>query len=234
MSPDILEIAEPGHRRKRVEAFAAQHEELFEALANGKADIALGLLTRMTLKASRRQRFVTAPSRSAMRRIGDLWPTNERAISHRAPSIEYLHRCLRTDCDRHSRRPPTEYQIAIGGVPGERSIRVAIPDGDDGALRPWIPSDQPGAEYAVERVGRSVLELNVKLVWVACTAPLRKAALENDRRGQASDCRIAGSRWPSVVRHWLATGARQAGMYTDLVDDRDGRIRKGSAAPGTQ
>jgi excisionase family DNA binding protein len=179
--PDILEIAEPGHRRKRVEAFAAQDEELFEALAAGKADIALGLLTRMYVEGVTAAEICDGPLRSAMRRIGDLWPTNERAIfiEHRASNIciDALNRLRST-----FPTPPDGCQIAIGGAP--ENDPYVLPS----LMATTVLSDigfqaiNLGPNTPLSVLADSALELDVKLVWVACTAPLPKAALENDLR----------------------------------------------------
>ena len=169
-----------------------------------------------------------------MRRIGDLWPTNKRAIlfEHRASNIciDALDRLRST-----FPTPPDEYQIAIGRA--SENDPYVLPS----LMATTVLSDlgfqaiNLGPNTPLSVLADSALELNVKLVWVACTAPLRKAALENDLQRASErlqDRRVQMALGGQALARYRSPGRRACTQI--LVDDRDGRIHKGSAAPGTE
>ena len=114
--PDLLVIAEPKHRRRRVEAFVAQDEQLFESPVAGKSEVVTGLLTRMSVNGVSAAEICDGPIRNVMRRIVEMWPSEKRAIliEHRATNI-----CIDALNRLQSSFPVSRDapEIAIGGVP---------------------------------------------------------------------------------------------------------------------
>ncbi len=78
--PELLQFGERPHRRHRVSAFEAHQEEVFDALANGQADVVLGLLTRMYVNGVSAAEICDGPLRE---RCGESascgLPTNARS-----------------------------------------------------------------------------------------------------------------------------------------------------------
>lgn len=176
--PDLLQIAEPRHRRRRAEAFAAQHDQLLEALEQGDVEVVSGLLTRMYVNRVSAADICDGPLRDAMHRIGEKWPSDQRAIfvEHRATSIciDVLNR-LRANFELHTGNRP----IAVGGGPEDDpyvlpSLMVTTVLADVG----FEPVNLgPNTPLAV--LSRSALEMDAQLVWIALTSSLPKATVED-------------------------------------------------------
>jgi methanogenic corrinoid protein MtbC1 len=177
--PDLLQIAEPGHRQRRAEAFASQDEQVFQSLVSGEAEVVAGLLTRMYLNGVSVAEMCDGPIRSAMRRIGELWPNDPRAIfvEHRATNIciEALGRLQAS-----FPLPRVGDAVAIGGAPEKDpyvlpSLMVSTVLSELGFYAVNLGPNTPLSVLA-----DAAIELRAKLVWIAFTAPLPKAATDRE------------------------------------------------------
>lgn len=177
--PDLLQIAEPQHRRQRAEAFASQDEQLFESLVAGDAEVVSGLLTRMYVNGVSAAEICDGPIRSAMRRIGEMWPSDKRAIfiEHRATSI-----CVDTLNRLRSSFPVPSFDnmVAIGGAPEKDPYVLSSLMATTVLSELGFHSVNLGPNTPLSVLTDSALELQAKLVWITFTAPLPKAALETD------------------------------------------------------
>ena len=175
--PDLLQISEPRHRRHRVEAFAAQHEQLFKALKQGDADVVSGLLTTMYVNGVSASEICDGPVRHAMERIGKMWPHEQKAIltEHRATNIciESMTR-LRTNFTRSADGGP----IAVGGAP--ENDPYVLPS----LMATTVLADvgfQPinlGPNTPLDVLAQFALDADARLIWIALTAPLPRATVE--------------------------------------------------------
>lgn len=202
--PELLDIGEPPHRRRRQAAFAAQHEELLSALEKGDSELVTGLLTRMHLHGVDAAEICDGPLRYALQRIGEKWPADERAIlvEHRATNIciDALSR-LRSTFPRAGDDAP----LAVGGAPeGDPYVLPSLMASTTLADVGWRPVNL-GPHTPLKVLAQSALELNARLVWIAATAPLPKAALEEALAQLAR--RLSSSRAAIVI------GGRSAGRY---------------------
>jgi excisionase family DNA binding protein len=175
--PDLLQISEPRHRRRRAEAFAAQHDELAQALEEGNSELAFGLLWGMYVNGVSAADICDGPLRSAMQRIGDIWPSDPRGIfvEHRATNIciDVLNR-LRSSFARSEGK----LENVIGGAPeGDPYILPSLM-----AATVLVDSGHEainlGPNTPLEVLSQSALETGARLVWVALTAPLPRTSIE--------------------------------------------------------
>jgi methanogenic corrinoid protein MtbC1 len=175
--PDLLEIAEPTHRRGRVQAFAGQHEQLFAALSQGQADVVSGLLTTIYVNGVSVADICDGPIRHAMHRIGEMWPDDKRGIlvEHRATSIcvDALH-ALRSRIPK----PASKNAAALGGAPANDpyilpSLMSAAVLADVG-MRPV----NLGPSTPFEVLWQSALEQDAALIWIAMTSPRPRSEVE--------------------------------------------------------
>ncbi len=177
--PDLLEIAEPEHRRRRVEAFAAQDEQLFESLVAGKSEVVTGLLTRMYVNGVSAAEICDGPIRGAMRRIGEMWPSEKRAIliEHRATNI-----CIDALNRLQSSFPVSrdDREVAIGGAPENDPYTLPSLMATTVLSELGFHAINLGPNTPLHVLAESACELHAKMVWIAFTAPLPKAAVETD------------------------------------------------------
>jgi len=177
LRPDLLEIAEPRHRRRRKEAFGALDEQLLLALEQGDAEVVSGLLATMYLNGVSAAEICDGPLRHAMHRIGERWPEDPKGIflEHRATNIcmDALNR-LRANFPSAATKA-----AAIGGAPEHDpyllpSLMATTVLADVG-LRPV----NLGPNTPLDVLAQEAVEIRARLVWIALTSPLPKAALEN-------------------------------------------------------
>jgi excisionase family DNA binding protein len=229
--PDLLELNEPRHRRRRAEAFAAQHEQLFSALEQGDAEVVVGLLTRMYVGGVSAASICDGALRHAMQRIGDKWPSDKRGIfvEHRATSI-----CIDALNQLRSRFPASKDQngIALGGAPEKDpyvlpSLMAATVLADVGFRVVNLGPNTP-----LDVLAQSSLELNAKLAWISFTAPLPKAQVENDlskaarRLARKKVFTVVGGRSASRFRLPTVANLRAFSSMTEMADFAEGLLGK--------
>ena len=121
------------------------------------------------------------PIRSAMRRIGEMWPGDKRAIfiEHRATSI-----CIDALNRLQSSFPvPRDgCEVAIGGAPENDPYLLPSLMATTVLSELGFHSVNLGPNTPLNVLTESAFELHARLVWIAFTAPLPKAALERDLR----------------------------------------------------
>jgi len=207
--PDLLQLAEPGHRRGRPQAFAAQHEELLSALVAGNVDLVVGLLTGMYASGVSAAEMCDGPLRYAMQSIGEKWPSDKRGIflEHRATSIciDALHRL------RSRFRPPgTPSPLAIGGAPEKDPYVLPALMATTVLADLGFETVNLGPNTPLEVLTDSAVEMKADSVWIALTSPLPKAAVEQAVTKLSK--RLRRPRVPIVL------GGRSARRYTWPAD----------------
>ena len=235
--PDLLQLGEPQHRRQRVEAFAAQHEQLLEALERGQADVVSGLVTGMYVNGVTAADICDGALRYALQRIGERWPDDKRGIliEHRATSI-----CIEALNQLRANFPPStgKVAIALGGSPENDpylipTLMVSTVLADVG----FAPVNL-GPNTPLEVLSYSALETDAKLVWIAVTSPLTKTNVEKDLSNLARSLArkeiqvvIGGRgsrryRLPTVANvHTFASMSEMAGFARGLLRKRS-RLKK--------
>ncbi len=175
--PELLEIREPQQRRRRTEAFASQHEELLQALEQGQADVVAGLLTSMYLNGVSAAEICDGPLQYAMQRIGQMWPTDPRAIlvEHRATNIciEALSRL-----HAHFAEPSEAKMIAVGGAPENDPYVLPSLMATTVLRDAGIEAVNLGPCTPLEVLSCSAVEMGARMVWIALTSPLPKSAVD--------------------------------------------------------
>lgn len=173
--PDILQLDEPTHRRGRADAFAAQDDELFHALADGKAKVAAALLSRLYLNRVSVAEICDGPIRTAMRRIGELWPSDKRAIftEHRATNI-----CIDALQQLRATFRPAKpgAAIALGGALEKDPYTLPSMMVTTVLAELGFETINLGPNTPAEILASSAIEMGASIVWLALTAPLPKAA----------------------------------------------------------
>lgn len=203
--PDLLKLAEPGHRRDRPQAFAAQHDELLTALEAGDAALVNGLLTGMYASGVSVAEICDGPLRYAMQSIGEKWPSDKRCIflEHRATSI-----CIDALQGLRSRfgSPKTGSPLAIGGAPEGDPYMLPSLMATTVFAELGFETVNLGPNTPLEVLANSAMEMKADCVWIALTSPLPKAAVEQAVTGLSQRLR--------QQRVSIVLGGQSARRYT--------------------
>ncbi len=179
MHPELLGFHEPEHRRQRTEAFAAQHDQLLQALEEGRGEVAAALLKRMYVNGVGVAEICDGPLRHAMHCIGEIWPEKKAGIlvEHRATTIciDSLVR-LRDEFNPPREKAPT----VIGGAPEHDPYILPSLAASTVLAELGFNVVNLGPNTPLEVLVTAAVDFNAKAVWVALTADLPRPQVNRD------------------------------------------------------
>lgn len=210
--PDILGIGEvPGNEG------ASADDALFHHLRDGNGRDARGLLIGRYLAGESVAALADGPIAGAMRRIGELWQHDPRAvfIEHRATDV-----CLQAVTHlRALFEPPADGPVAVGGAPGGDpylmpSMLVAMVLAAEG-LRPI----NLGPDTPVASLRHAIAHHRPRLVWLSVSSAVGtgiddEAAVMARELATAQRALVIGGRH----RHELIATARHGCMVSSMTE----------------